>query len=356
MIKNILPNVAKLNKLSSLKHSRFSGANLVVFATIFAAIGGYIIYSSFAAGFTTSFEAENSTKNSPAITVSDSNASGGSALKFAAGGTSSCALPKYPSPSCAGRLTGGNTFANTVSSYTASTTGQVIDNWHITGDLTVDAPNVTIKNSQIDGGVQNFRNSSSSFTLTDSTVGPASGCVGGVTVWGNNFTVLRVYSRNMENGISTEFGNVTVRDTYSTTCSPDSSAHADGFETCCDINAQIPNITLDHNTFEQRGATSATAPIDLAEALHVTNVQVTNNMVAGGAWSMYLENYTAPSPSTPKWVISGNKWVNNTWAFGAVQTSNTCNNLDWRLGNDFVTVDANYNILSTVQSNTPCVN
>jgi hypothetical protein len=66
MIKNILPNVAKLNKLSSLKHSRFSGANLVVFATIFAAIGGYLIYSSFAAGFTTSFEAENSTKNSPA--------------------------------------------------------------------------------------------------------------------------------------------------------------------------------------------------------------------------------------------------------------------------------------------------
>src|SRR4051812_8928114 len=160
--------------------NRFSKTNLTVFALLFAVIGGYIIYSSFAAGFSASLEAENSTKNSPATSVTDANASSGGALKFAGGGTSSCALPKYPSPSCAGRLTGGSTFANTVSSYTASTNGQVIDNWHITGDLTVDAPNVTIKNSQIDGGVQNFRNSSSSFTLTDSTVGPASGCVGGV--------------------------------------------------------------------------------------------------------------------------------------------------------------------------------
>jgi hypothetical protein len=42
--------VRKLPKLEAFKKSQFSHANLAVFAIIFAAIGGYLIYSSFAAG------------------------------------------------------------------------------------------------------------------------------------------------------------------------------------------------------------------------------------------------------------------------------------------------------------------
>jgi hypothetical protein len=260
----------------------------------------------------------------------------------------------YPNVSNTG-VPAGTVFAQTVNgNWMVTQNGTSIDAWHITGVLEIAAQNVTITRSQIDGGVQNFRAPNSSYTLTDSTVGPAFGCAWGVTVWGNNYTALRVRSRNMDNGFSTDSGNLTIRDTFSTTCSPDSSAHADGFETCCDINASYPNITLDHNTFDQRSASSATAPIDLAEALHVTNVRVTNNLVAGGAYSMYLENYTAPSPSTPKWVIAGNKFVNGSWAFDAVTTNNTCGNLDWGSGNDWVTVDSNYNITGTVRANEPC--
>jgi parallel beta-helix repeat protein len=39
----------RLKNFQSLKHSRFSKANLAIFAVIFASIGGYLIYSSFAA-------------------------------------------------------------------------------------------------------------------------------------------------------------------------------------------------------------------------------------------------------------------------------------------------------------------
>jgi hypothetical protein len=48
-VKHSLKKLTKLHKNEVLKHSRFSRANLVVFAVIFASIGGYLIYSSFAA-------------------------------------------------------------------------------------------------------------------------------------------------------------------------------------------------------------------------------------------------------------------------------------------------------------------
>jgi hypothetical protein len=48
-VKNDLTKLTKLHKSEALKKSRFSRANLIVFAIIFASIGGYFIYSSFAA-------------------------------------------------------------------------------------------------------------------------------------------------------------------------------------------------------------------------------------------------------------------------------------------------------------------
>jgi hypothetical protein len=51
-MKNHLPKLTKLHKSEAFKKSRFSKANLAVFAIIFASIGGYLIYSSFAAGTT----------------------------------------------------------------------------------------------------------------------------------------------------------------------------------------------------------------------------------------------------------------------------------------------------------------
>jgi hypothetical protein len=88
-------------KKPSIQHiksvNRFSKTQAGIFALVFAEIGGYIIYSSFAAGFIASFEAENSTVNSPAATVADAGASGGSALKFQATG-SSCPTGQVGTP------------------------------------------------------------------------------------------------------------------------------------------------------------------------------------------------------------------------------------------------------------------
>jgi hypothetical protein len=52
-VKNHISKLTKLHKSEAFKQSRFSRANLVVFGIIFASIGGYLIYSSFAATPTT---------------------------------------------------------------------------------------------------------------------------------------------------------------------------------------------------------------------------------------------------------------------------------------------------------------
>jgi hypothetical protein len=83
-------------KTRSFKKDSFSKKHLVIFSLIFALIGGYIVFRSFAAGPTVSLEAENSSANSPATTVSDAQASGGSALKFRAPGSCPVATHNVP--------------------------------------------------------------------------------------------------------------------------------------------------------------------------------------------------------------------------------------------------------------------
>jgi hypothetical protein len=60
-MKNHLSRITKLHKSETLKKSRFSRANLAIFSIIFATIGGYLIYSSFAAPVTCDLNATTST-------------------------------------------------------------------------------------------------------------------------------------------------------------------------------------------------------------------------------------------------------------------------------------------------------
>jgi hypothetical protein len=77
----------KAHREGLVKASYFSKANLVVFAVVFASVGGYLIYSSFASGFSASIEAENGSISTPATQITDSSASGGKAVQF---GSTAC--------------------------------------------------------------------------------------------------------------------------------------------------------------------------------------------------------------------------------------------------------------------------
>jgi hypothetical protein len=312
MIKNILPNVAKLNKLSSLKHSRFSGANLVVFATIFAAIGGYIIYSSFAAGFTTSFEAESTTKNSPATSVSDTNASGGSALKFQGAGSSSCPLPAFPSASCTG-VPAGTQLTTVSGDLRVSTNNTIVDSKNVTGCILVEATGVTIKNSRAacvwanNTAAQTPANGP--VTVQDSEINCGNVDGGGhfgTGVGPQNLSMLRVNIHGCENGASVD-RNFILRDSYVHDLFHGPTTHTDGIET----GSPSTNLTFDHNTiyafntgcaYPNSGTCNGTSALNiLTDGTTVADVVISNNLMAGGAHTLYC-----PIPSTARMSITGN--------------------------------------------------
>jgi hypothetical protein len=125
--------IRSINKLGSKQ--------FLIYGTVFAIVGTLFLFSSHAAGPTASLETENSNINSPATSVNDTNASGGRALKFQAGG--SCALPKYPDASCTG-VPAGTTLTPVNGNIIITTAGTTINNEAITGCVTVRASQLKI--------------------------------------------------------------------------------------------------------------------------------------------------------------------------------------------------------------------
>jgi hypothetical protein len=337
----------KLKKLST-HHIRsanhLSKANLPVFALVFAAIGGYVIYSSFAAGFTTSFEAENSTKNSPAVTISDASASGGSALKFASGGSSSCPLPAYPNASCTG-VPAGTTLTTVSGDLTVSTNNTTISAKNVTGCILVEATGVIIKDSRAEcvwannAAAQNPANGP--VTIQDSEIN-----CGNVTGGGHfgtglgpiNLSVIRTNIHGCENGASVD-GNFTLKDSYVhdlyqcplANCPEPGSPHTDGIETA-DTSS---NINIDHNTiygfstgcvFPNSGTCNGTSSLNINTAgIGIHDVTISNNLLAGGAHTLYC-----PTASTTRMSITGNHFSTiYSPNVGEFDASQDCSGENW---------------------------
>lgn len=317
--------------------------------------------SSNGAGFGIAFEAESASLIGGTNVGSDVNASAGAYVKFSQTGTSSCALPKYPTPACTG-VPVGVTFTNTVNgTYTVTTSGTVIDRWNIHGDLHILADNTTITNSQIDGTVNNQGTGENyySFTVSDSTVGPANGCVGSPGVGESKYTATRIYVRNHDDGFRLSgTGNGTVRDSYFHACylppaqAPPDGSHSDGVQAVCGGNA-CPVFNIIHNTLDLKDV-PATFPLNLTDNV-LSSVTATDNLLLGG------NNYLIDAwwHSGVNWIFTDNRLVQGTWGSNtslnfAVTAENTCSHQTWT-GNTVVTIDANYNVTSTVQA-VPCIN
>jgi hypothetical protein len=175
-------HLTKSFKSKTISSSRFSRANLTIFAIIFAAIGGYVVFKSFAAGPIASFEAESGSVTAPASVVDDSGASGGKAVHLGAALACPVSTPNmpdgpdpwggcFPGPTTTG-VPAGTTLTNYTGSCSISTNGTVIDRKIVNCDLDIRAKNVIITNSQINGAI--YDNDAGegvySFTITDSTV------------------------------------------------------------------------------------------------------------------------------------------------------------------------------------------
>jgi len=102
------------------------------------------------------------------------------------------------------------------------------------------------------------------------------------------------------------------------------------------------NLLIQHNTLEQRGISSHTAPLFLYDSNGgtIVNVSVIDNMLAGGTYSLELKR------AAGRLIVHGNKFVNRSWDYAPMESS--CPVIDWA-GNTAVTVDGDYRVTSTVR-------
>ncbi len=106
--KNTQPTKLKNNSSRRLKSPFKSRKQSIIFVLIFAAIGGYLLFHSFASGFFVASEAESGTVSSPATIVSDTTASGGKAILF--NKASACTGVNMTSPTDVSNNPSGTTF------------------------------------------------------------------------------------------------------------------------------------------------------------------------------------------------------------------------------------------------------
>jgi hypothetical protein len=227
------------------------------------------------------------------------------------------------------------TTLTTVGSVTLSTPGQVLDSRLVTGNVTVTASNVVIKNSEILGRVINT--GSGSFTIQDSLVGPTSGCAGIESVGYGNYTARRVRMRNVSDGFRVSGSNILIEDSFVLLCSSPGD-HSDGVQGYGGGN----NVVVRHNTIDQRNASDVNAVVFFADNSRSATVQ--DNLLMGG--NITLRIHDDFNPDIGPWIITGNRLVNGSWNFGPVSTTNTnCATTTWT-DNRLVTIDSNYNVLS----------
>ncbi|MGW4421888.1 DUF4082 domain-containing protein [Streptosporangium sp. NPDC004631] len=244
----------------------------------------------------------------------------------------------YPTPACTGVPPGVKLAELALNednaAYRVTSPGAVLDGKHIRGDLLIHADNVTIRNSRIDGTVINANGPKTfRFTITDSTVGPPTGCETLPGIGQDKYTALRVHIRNHGDGFRAAGDDVVIRDSYVHLCSnPDD--HSDGIQTY----HTGENLIFDHNTVDQRDAKDITAPIFLTDS-QIVNASVTNNLIMGGTYSIQLRN------GRGKLVVRDNRLVDKSWEYAPVESD--CAKIDWA-GNTLVTIDKNYRITSTV--------
>jgi len=244
----------------------------------------------------------------------------------------------YPTPATTG-VPAGTVLTNCGGSVTLSTAGQVADKCLYTGDVEVTANNVIIRNSEIRGKIR--RVNSGSFTLEDSTVGPTSGCSNADgQIQYSNYTARRVRLRNVADGFRVSGSNVLIEDSFVMLCSKPGD-HSDGIQGY----GGGTNVTVRHNTIDQRQAPDATAPIFFADLSKAATV--TNNLIMGGGYVLRIHDDN--NPDVGPWVITGNRIVQGAWMFGPVSTVNTqctASSMTWS-DNRLVTIDSNYNVLTT---------
>jgi len=209
-----------------------------------------------------------------------------------------------------------------------------------TGQLTINNDNVTIRYSQFNDRIII---NGSNFLVEDSQIGTnvCNSSVDGALVPGN-YTARRLLIKNVGDGPRISGSNILVEDSFISVCSSPGD-HADGVQGY----GGKQNVAIRHNTIDVRPAhPDVTGAIFIAD--NSQSGDYSNNLLIGGGYSLRIHDDA--TPDIGPWRVLGNRIVNNAWISGAaddVKTDCGAATMTWG-DNRLVTIDSNYNILSTL--------
>jgi hypothetical protein len=228
-----------------------------------------------------------------------SSSSGGSQSSGSSGGsTGTCALPQYPDASCTG--VPANTPLTVFNGLlTINNNGTVIDGQDIHGCVVVNASNVIIRNTRIDcpKAQSNYAilipdNGATSNRLTIEDTDISCDENNGTGISEAAFVARRLNIHGCENGFDLN-QYVTIEDSYiHDLVEVGADPHTDGIQFGAghfvggNVVAGVLNITIRHNTiYVPHGTSAIISNWDGSD----TNVLIQNNLLAGGAYTLYCE-------------------------------------------------------------------
>lgn len=285
-------------------------------------VTGAVYLTSNASTLYAAVELDSGTVSGNASVISDSNASNGKAVLFRAptqtggggGGNtgSSCALPKYPDATCTG-VPVGTALTAVSGDLTVTTDNAVVSGKNVSGCIEVMAVGVTVKNSKAKC-IETANNTRARdpanprLTIQDSEV-DCGNKLGSTAIGDRNINVYRTNIHGCENGFDMDSDSI-IQDSYihdlfnSTSGDP----HTDGLQ-----SGVGSNLTINHNTFygfdagckwPNNGSCNGTSAVNIFNAASgpaVHDTTVSNNLLAGGAYTLYC-----PRVSTSNFKITGN--------------------------------------------------
>lgn len=285
-------------------------------AVVFGGLGTALLLASHAATPAASVETENGTVSSAAGEVSDSSASGGSAVKF--GNGSGCTPNPAVTTGFPNNCTTGVPAGTTLTSYTGSMTiaSGTIDSKIINGDVTVTGT-VTIQNSKINGSVTN---TSGHLTLTDDEIIGNNSDETNSLVFGPNITARRINVHDGKANFQCQDGGCFIYDSYFHDPYLIQAYHYDVIG-----SNGVDGFTIDHNTLQCKFSGSAPGATGGCSAdlgffgdfAPITNVTVNNDLFMASDDPGYCVITNASKPGKAYPTGSNLIWTNNTFQKGS---------------------------------------
>lgn len=210
----------------------------------------------------------------------------------------------------------------TLSTYSGPMTvnsNTTIDGKDVSGCLNITGGTVLIKNSKLHGECFYVvdANAPATVTIQDSEIycADANGkAMNGTAIGEENFTATRVNVHSCENGFDIN-GNSTISDSYIHDLFESEAAHSDGAQ----LVAGAHDVNIKHNTIWAGGyingkdgaVQNGTSSIMTRELQYgqVKNITIDNNLMSGGAYSLYCQQAGKASNQ----VVTNNKF-STKWA------------------------------------------